>query len=284
MSRFFAARRCRIGVVLIALACMWPRALPARPAEASKVDPAAFDVLFLEGEKQSSRGEFVQAARTWTRAANYLPVDDEENRRSLYDYIAEAYANAVGSRPDRADVEEAVQALDHYASAFTAAHPDAPLNPKGAMIHEELRARLAALTSVQDVPAPAGEGPLPPPSAPPARAWKGLMIGGGVATGLGLAMLGMFVGGYVRTTAHERDFDDPNNMCYLGAPQNDCQKILDRGERADVVAVIGLAAAPALLAAGATMLGIAARRKSSPRPLAPMLGPNMAGAIWRLSF
>ena len=170
------------------------------------------------------------------------------------------------------------------AKAFGEAFPGVALGSKGSSAHANLRKQLAELKPVAEGPPPE---PSPavrpePASAQQARPWKGLAIGGGVVAGLGLAMLGMFAGGYARSQSLERQFS--GGMCTLAEPTLNCQDILDRGRRADVAATTGVIAGPVLLVAGVTMIGLAVRRKSSHRHLAPALGSGMFGAVWRQEF
>lgn len=250
---------------------------------------STFDELFVAGDEQYSRGEYLEAARSWAEAAKRLPTTDQENRGGLYDYIADAYERAASAGDELAIVEEAVQVLDDYVKSFGELHPGASLGAKGTGAHAKLQARLAELTRAsQPEPEPSAEGPEPPAPrpepvapAPPPRPWKGLAIGGGVVAAAGLAMFGVFVGGYVRTQSLEREF--VAGMCTRKQLSGDCQDVFDRGRRAEAVARAGLIVGPALLVAGATMLGLALRRKSS-HQVAPMISAGSFGATWRREF
>lgn len=263
----------------LGLACLPAAIAPATVAAAPASDAATFDQLFKQGADQYANEDYLTAARTWTEAARRLPADDRENRRVLYDEIAEAYERAAGAGEDQAVVAEAVRVLDDYARAFGEAFSGAQLGQKGTDAHAKVRGLLATKPVEGPEPPP---GPTDPTPAPQARPWKGLAIGGGVTAGLGLAMFGMFAGGYVRTQSFERQFSE--DECSSTAPSSDCQDILDRGDRADAIAVTGLVAGPVLLAAGATMIGLAIRRKSSQQSFAPALGGGMLGAVWRGRF
>lgn len=109
------------------------------------------------------------------------------------------------------------------------------------------------------------------------RPWKGLMIGGGISTGLGLTALGMFVGGYVRAHGAQQDFDAAGSGCSGDMLEGECKDFYDLGSRTDVVATIGVIAAPVLVTAGVTMIIIAARRKVGTTRISPVVSPSMVG-------
>lgn len=277
----------RVVVVAVALASLRPAAVPASPAEHGAADPA-FDALVLQADEQAGRGDFVSAARSWTEAARHLSPGDRDNRRNLYDDIAEAYEKAVAA--DGAVVAEAVRTLDDYAARFKSAFPGEALDAKGVQIHEKLRALVpkpAEPAAEVLMPTPARPPqphvePTPPPST--TRPWKGLAIAGGVTTGLGVGMLGMFAGGYAYAKMRERQFDDPANECDVNDIQGRCADIDRLGRRAEAFARAGLVSASVLLTTGVTLLVVALRRKASGRTLAPVLSPTMAGLAWQQRF
>ncbi|WAS96600.1 hypothetical protein [Nannocystis punicea] len=281
-----------IAVALVVLACLRPSSAEGQPADSTPADPAAFDQLFLQGDQEFGRGDYLKAARTWSRAAEHLSIADADNRQGLYDFIASAYEQAVSNDAGLAVLAEAVRVLDAYAIGFSMAHPELSLALKGRSAHGKLRARLAELNR-EPLPAPgpdpvprAGppegpvrDAPMTPPSPPEQAPWEGLAIGGGVTASLGFAMLGVFVGGYIRTKEIERKVSE------LDCSVSICPELYERGRKADTAAVFGLIGAPLFVAAGTTMLGIAmARRKASKHALVPVLSPAMAGFVWRHQF
>ncbi|MDC0722480.1 hypothetical protein [Nannocystis bainbridge] len=276
----------RSVAIFVGLTCLQPATLPAMFAVSPAENASTFDELFVQGDEQYSREEYLGAARSWAEAAKQLPTTDQENRGGLYDYIAEAYGRAASKGDERAVVEEAVKVLDNYVRAFGQLHPGASLGTKGKSAHAKLQERLAELAQAPEQK-PSAEGPEPPPSqptpapAPPPKPWRGLAIGGGVVAAASLAMFGMFIGAYVRTQSLERQF--VAGMCTRKQLVGDCQDIFDRGHRTEAVARTGLIAGPALLVASATMIGLALRRKSS-NQVAPMLSGGSFGAIWQREF
>lgn len=283
------APRASRRAVAVVLALVASRPVVASAAE----EPRSFDELFIQGVQQSELGDSLAAARSWTEASKLLPPDDRDNRRSLYGDIAEAYEKALDRAVDRAILEEAVQVLDRYVQDFAAAFPGESLEPRGTQVHERLRARLAASARPPE-PAPVRPPvvveprevtpPEPPPAAPPVRSPPDrLRIAGGVTLGLGGVMLALFVEGVIVSVAREREFDDPDNHCFLNQPAGRCASLLAGGRRANAAAVVGLVTAPILLATGGALLGVA-RRDKGRRALAPVVGPTTAGVVWRLRF
>lgn len=295
--RLGAAVGRRLVGASVCVALLRPGTPMAAPAAATG-ETAGFDELFVQGQAQFDGGEFAAAARSWKRAADRLPAGDVDNRRDLFDAVAEAYEKAVDA--EKSMLAEAVQALDDYAAAFVSAAPGANLHPRGVEIHRKLKARLAkastvvlttgrpaeretrAPTTVAAKPSDDATRPIGQPS--PTRPWKGLAIGGGVAIGAGLGMLGLFGGGYARVKSAQDQFNDQANGCVLADPSSACQGYLDRGKRADAAATVGLVAAPLLVAAGVAMLVIAVRRKSTRQAAAPLLGPGLGGVSFVRRF
>lgn len=267
--------------MLAGTAPLQPGRLHAQPTAAG--DSTAFDSLFLRGDEQYSRREFLAAARTWTAATQHLRTDDSDNRRDLYDYIAEAYEKAAAGGEERVVVEEAVTLLDHYVADFSQKYPGVGLNARGVSAHERLRARVVSLTPSVVTGPPSTRSVIKPPLLPtsPSRSWKGLALAGGVATGLGVSMLGVALGGVVRSRALERQFDE---MCPLETLQGTCQDIYDRGRRVGGLTVGGLIVAPLVVGAGITAVVVAVRRRDARQRLQPVLSPTTVGAVWRWTF
>lgn len=307
-SRF---RALAAGVFLVCL--QQPRMVTAAPAEVSTA-PDPVDELDDRGREQVSRKEYLEAARTWKREADLLPVDEVDNHRDLFDRIAGAYSKATAANDGRSVLKEAVEALDKYASAFASAHPGTTLNERGISIHQMLRSRLAAqapelmylppeddLLPVTKEPVPAAKPsppisqtkpapppevktePLPEPATPPTARRKNLTIAGGVTVGLGAGMLGMFIGTYVRAKSLQKTHEDLECLTEQPDPRETCQDLNSRGERAGAISTAGIIAAPLLLGAGIAML-VVARRPSTRQSIVPSLSPVMVGAVWRLRF
>ncbi|WP_434424457.1 hypothetical protein [Nannocystis pusilla] len=268
-----------------------PAVAVAAPAPAD--DLVKFDLGFREGQEQFNRGEYLAAARTWSAAVERLreTPDHKDNRAAVYGYIAEAYRKSVQNGAGLDIVREGLAVLDAYAGQFTAAYPGEALPAQVVETRDQFRAASdAAVAPAGPAPEPESERPSSVPSDPidapaPARPWRGLTIGGGVSLGLGLASLGMFVGGFVRAREAERQYDDPINACPPSDPTGECAEIDGGGRSSSAVATVGVILAPALLAAGAAMLGIGLKRRAAdPWAVTPTLGPRSAGLTWVLRF
>jgi hypothetical protein len=292
IARTGAARRCLRCLVLVSVTCSW--SLPvarAAPAEVGQTpDLAAFDRGFRAGQEELERGEYLVAARSWTRAAGLLPesAEHKENRRAIHEYIAEAYAKAAEAGIDDETAREGLAALDAYAAGFAAAYAQESLPPLVEQVRTSFRARLEASERAAAEAARAAVVEAPPPEPapvrPPSRPWKGLAIGGGLATAGGAAMVAMFAVNAAWSRSATAAFDDPAKMCDLDALAGECADIDARGRRTNATAIAGLVAAPLLLGAGIAMLVLAKRRKASNTALAPALGPGMAGLVWHQRF
>lgn len=277
--------RCVLALT-VAASTLRPGDVVAAPTSAAAADLAAFDAGFRDGQEQFNRKEFLTAARTWTRAAELLPESEEhrDNRRAIYEYIADAYEKAVVAG-DEATVREGLTVLDAYATRFTATYAGEAVPERVAQVRAAFRAVVDAADAEKaraDTPALEPERPVPPPAKPstaPAKPWKPLAIGGGVAVGGGVAMLALFAAGAARAKSAEARFDDPANNCSLDQLAGECATIDSQGRTANGLAIAGLVAAPLLIGAGVAMLVIAKRRKAGPPAIAPLFGRSTAGLV-----
>lgn len=283
-------------LVVVGLACACPTAASAAPAAPQAEE--SFDDLYVRGQDELSRGEPLAAAHTLTAAAARLPEDDPANRAELFDEIADAYERACEATSAAAVLDEAVTALDAYAADYERRFPGVTLHQRGLATLRRLRDRQAADSPAEPIGVPTAERPSPtspsPATAPPARAsaspelrptrpWRGLMIGGGVTTTVGVAMLGLMIGGYVRGNTWEARIEDPERACDLRL-LGECAALDARGRRSEVVYRFGQIASPILVATGVALLVVGARRRGAARTLAPVLRPSYAGLVWQQRF
>lgn len=258
-----------------------PTAVPVEtePLDGPASDTRGFEAGFAAGQALFDRGQYLPAARTWAETAALLREgpDDRDNRAALFEYIADAYAQAFTGDVPRPQLEEALAVIDHYIAELAAAYgPDAPVGARVAATRDALRARLAPPAA----PPPAAEGPRP---APPVRdrptvpaGARGLAVGGGLGLGLGLAGLALFTAGAAQAKNLERRFDDPSRGCDLAAPGGECGEILRAGRAAQTQAIVGAVVGSVGLVTGAALLAVAHRRRATAR-LAPRVGPGFAG-------
>lgn len=267
------------------------RGAPAAPLTAP--DLGAFDRGFRTGQDEFNQQKYLEAGRVWTNTAGLLPETDEhkENRRAIYEYIAEAYEKAVALGADEAVIREGLTILDAYAAVFASAHPADTLPEHVTKTRLNFRTRLDESEAerlrrekASVVPPPPAPVVAPGPVRPPPKPWKGLAIGGGVAVAGGAAMLAMFAAGVAGAKSAEAKFDDPSNGCSLNDLAGECAAINSQGKTANQVAIAGLVTAPLLLGAGIALLVIATRRKAKRTALAPVFGANVAGVVWQYRF
>lgn len=293
-----AGMRTKYVLVVVLGSCMslGPQAASAAAGQEPPADDiVGFDAGFRDGQGQFNRGEYLSAARTWTGAIALLSEspDNKDNRAAVHGYVADAYRKAVLNGASDEIIREGLAVLDAYASGFMEHYPGEELPAQVAEARAVFRAAIEA--------AEAAEEPEPEPVIAPApvvapepsggadavageKPWLGLTIGGGVALGGGLAMMGMFVGGLVRTRQATAEFDKPVNACSSANITGRCAEIDEYARSMDRVATIGVVAGPVLLAAGAVMLAIGLKRRSARRTIAPVFSPRMAGIVWTQQF
>jgi hypothetical protein len=123
--------------------------------------------------------------------------------------------------------------------------------------------------------------PETPPTARAGRPWKGLVIGGGVAIGLGLGATVLAGVGGARGRSLEAEFDDPANMCVLTDQSPRCAEFYAAGKASNTMTIAGAIAAPLLVGAGAALLVVGLKRRNAGREtataLVPTLAPGFAG-------
>lgn len=261
-----------------------------RPAD----DMVGFDAGFRAGQKHYDRAEYLQAARTWHRAVDLLQESPEnkENRIAVYNYIADAYQKSAFSDASGDIPREALEVLDAYVANYAAHYPFEDVPAQVAATRDEFRLVLEATEVARkpadrrkSTPSQATEaGPAGMRRTPDPRPWVGLTIGGGAALGGGVVMLAMFAGGLAQVNAAERRYDNPDNACPPSNPSGVCAEIYRQGESMDTMATVGAFAAPVLLGAGAAMLAIGLKRRSSRRVLTPAYGSRMIGLVWGFRF
>jgi len=278
-----------------------PAAVSARPA-----DLLSADTQFREGQRQYDRGEFLGAARTWTKSAELIPEDAEhkDNRRALYEYIAEAYQKALQNGASAEILREAVQVLTKYSEQYVKAYPAEPLPARVAQPLDMIRITLSERegekppepqpepppepkpepkVEPEPLPEPAAqpaEKPTPPPKPP--KPWKGLVIAGGVNLGLGAAMVAVAGAGIARSNAAEASYDE---SCALGDTSPTCSALDSKGSSGNKMQIFGLIAAPVFIAVGAALLAVGMKRKAAQtQTIAPVFSPTMAGVVWQRRF
>jgi hypothetical protein len=292
-----ASSLARAIACLLALGHAAPAAARAglpRAYRSAVEDPKAFEAGFIDGQGALERGQPLEAARIWLRAATHLPerTANRDNRAAIYEYIADAFQQALRDVDDPAQLREAVNALQDYFDDFTRAYgtettPSAKIT--GTLVALRRRLDAASLPATEPEPAPEPEpASEPEPEPAPAHAphpGRGLVIAGAFGVGLGLGAAALAAGMAARGEALERDFDDPANDCRLDELVGECAQIYERGRAANALVIAGVAAGALFVGGGVAMLLIGRRRAAPHRSaLRPVLAPGLAGLSLRLAF
>lgn len=276
--------------LLTALSLLWPPTAVAGPPAGGTTSQqlAAFEAGFSEGQAKFDRGEFLAAARVWISAAGNLSevTANRDNRLAVYEYVADAYMRGLADTTEVEPLREAVAALDAYTDGFTRAYgTETPVSQRVTSAAEELRRRFVAARSAASAADPEPATPVESsptiddePSPAPDRSWRGLTIGGGVLLGLGVGAVALAAAGAARGNAFEAQFDDPANMCDLGAPTGTCADVYNSGKASNTMGVAGLVAAPLLIGGGVALLVLGLKRKRGTRAaLLPSVGRGFVG-------
>ncbi len=281
----------RLLALLATLPLLRPGSVLAAPVAAPQ-ELAAFEAGFTEGQAQYDRGEFLEAARTWVRAAERLreTTANRDNRSAVYEYAADAFVRGLAGSTDPAALREAVDALRLHGDSFTRAYGtetavSARITGPREALEKQLADAEAAQLNAPPVEPREDRAPTdtPEPTDTPSggKPWKGLVIGGGVAAGLGLGAAVMAGVGGVRGRSFEAKFDDPANMCVLSAQTPRCAEFYDAGKSSNAMTIAGAIAAPLLVGAGVTLLVVGLKRRDASRSartaLVPTFVPGFAG-------
>lgn len=285
----------RLLCLLTALTMLAPPRAQAAPAEEPQA-LAVFEAGFKDGQAKFDGGQFLAAARTWIAAATNLSekLSNRDNRVAVYEYVVDAFTSGLQGVQEVAALREAAEALDAYCDGFLRAYgTETPISAKITAARDDFKRRLADAEAAQVSAGPGVEGPvvdpepLPPPVDPSSnpRKWKGLVIAGGVMTGVGVLMgsLAAFQGARGKQLENEYLAKDCRTM--MTPKSMDCQDLTADGKASNTGAIGGAVLAVPLLAVGVTLLVIGLKRKAPPRTsFTPMLAPGSAGFSLQGSF
>ena len=279
----------RLLALITALSLLRPAPVTAAPVAAPQ-ELAAFEAGFTEGQAQYDRDEFLAAARTWVRAADRLreTTANRDNRSAVYEYAADAFIRGLAGSSDPGGLREAVTALRYYCYGFTRAYgTETPISvkitgPRDVLERQLVEAEATPQPTTPPPPSDPGEHPVEPiDPAPGGKPWKGLVIGGGVAIGLGLGAVILAGVGGARGRSFDTKFDDPANMCTLPNPTGQCADFYAAGKASNTMTIIGAVAAPLLVGAGVALLVVGLKRRAAGREaqahVVPTLAPGFAG-------
>lgn len=262
--------------------------------------PAATDPLaeakaaHAQGQVYFDTAEYERAIEEWTRAYAALPPKEPKSAtyRPLILYnIATAREKLFELRGDVTELKQAKILLERFDASIDEVYGH---DPAGAEAERtRVREKIAELDGrIRDAQAPEPEPvadpkpdptppdpgpgdpttPAGPADRPPSSAGRGLMIGGGVLVGLGVAAIGGLAGAAVISN-RANDIDDLD--------ENDLQGREDRfaqGRAANAGAIAMAVVAPLLLGGGIALLVLGAKRRSPRVSAAPAFGPG--GVAW----
>ncbi len=272
------------------------RAAIAAPVEVNRNASKAKE-LQIQGQRHYDAQEFELAARTWSSILAALPENavNKAERDNTVLIALDAYERGYEVRHAAGGVEalaqsvdilrEGVKFFDDYRASFAKAYgPTSALSPAssqaGVHIRELLAAaekELAAARGTTVGPTIGGPGPDPGPFVPDGGHTRpsgiGLIAGGAVMMGAGLAFSSMIIVGGVRA---KRAQDDRRDALDFG--DEEAADAADRrGTRANALIAAGSVLTAALLIGGAVMLGIGVRRRIRYQAVLPSLGPRWVG-------
>lgn len=286
-----ATRLSRLLSLITALTLLAPPQAQAAPPAEDAQALAVFEAGYKDGQAKFDSGQFLEAARAWIAASDNLveKLSNRDNRLAVYEYVADAFTSGLQGVEQPEALREAVRALDAYCEAFTRAYgTETAISAKITAARDDFTARLA---KVEASPA-ALEGPAEGPAVPepPAvdesrvtsKPWKGLVIAGGVLTGLGVG-----AGAFAAASAVQgRSLEDKylEQGCRT-TPSTECEGWKSSGEASNTRAVGAAISAMPLLAVGVALLVVGLkRRKGSRTAAAPALAPGFVGLGLRRSF
>lgn len=301
-------RMATVGLIAAAFSLPSASVLAAEPSAAAPESSAATEegdpaveqsrALFEQGLAAYEDEDYEGASRHWTEAHELMAQTPElsASRRVLGFDLAQAQMRAYER--------------DHHRSRLVAARPllkgflawvD---RPGHTMDEGEKRDRARAvelLTRIEHESTPAPVVPMPetrdaPAPAPSAKEPKpngtGLLIGGGVALGAGLASIAAVVAARNRGRRAEQDFESALQQvseAEFGTPDFERAEAAveqaDRDGRRSNIALLTFATSSLLLSAGGiAMLAIGGRRRRRHVSASAALTPSSAAAMLRVRF
>lgn len=283
----------RLLAILTALTLLAPPQAQAAPAPGE--DPqalAVFEAGFKDGQAKFDSGQFLDAARTWIAAARNLgeKTSNRDNRVAVYEYVVDAFTSGLQGVEQPEALREAATALDEYCEGFTRAYgTESVLSAKIVAARDDFKARLAKAEAQAAAPVPGpAEGPTaeeaPPIQDQPAtgKPWKGLVITGGVLTGVGVVAGVLAAAAGAQGKSLEGQYIDQG--CRM-MTTTDCADLRTAGTTSNTRAVGSAILAVPLLAVGVALLVVGLKRRKAARTaFAPALAPGFAGFGLRGSF
>ncbi|MEM9457863.1 MAG: hypothetical protein AAGF11_27030 [Myxococcota bacterium] len=239
------------------------------PARSPTVDEARR--LYTQGRAKFETADYKAAIEQWTEAyALVLDAEDDTKTRVLLLYnIATAREKAFEVSQDPTELRQAKILLNNFERSIPALYGEGPqANEERRKVQErlaEIEARLAAYEQEQGGAEPAPVEPPPsepepepepePDPGPPAG--RGLVIGGAVAAGLGVAGFGLMAAGLgMGARANDLSDLDPDDI-------DGRRTQFDRGRTGNALGLTGGITGGVLVVTGAVLLGLGLRKRGS---------------------
>lgn len=298
MAQHWGARRRTVYVAsAIALALM----VVGRPCSASANEPdlEKIGALNTQAQESFSNKQYVAAAESWVDLFNLLPDTPQwqYQRAFVTQQTFAAYREAFNETKDIEHLREARKYLLRYISLI-----DPKTDPDAAAQAEQDLAVLDSQLVAYDQVVAAGDAEVRArrlqeeernefdggSSRRPSRGSSGpsgrpLLIAGGVSTGLGVALLGIMAVGLAQGSSATRD---GNEFIDNGGDPADPMvgELIDKGERADTLALVGGIVGGLTTTTGIVLLGIggARARRNASRSLS--LHPGVGRVSLTLRF
>jgi tetratricopeptide (TPR) repeat protein len=295
--------RCTAVLLAAALAGVGPSAIvptaaAAAPGAAPTTTPAATPTsepdpladaqrLYDRGKAKFETADYADAIELWTEAYAIVPETSEgaQIKVLLLYNIATAREKQFDVSRDPAELRQAMILLESFDRSISTLYGEGPdaeaertkVESKLAELEARLReheARVAAAEGDEDTTPPPPEPTTPPDDREQGRGARGLVIGGAVATGLGVGGLGLMAAG-LGMGARANDISD------LAPDDVDGRRArFDRGRTGNALAIAGGVAGGVLLLTGAVLLGLGLKRARAGRAsdVALVPAPHRDGA------
>ncbi|MBX7082323.1 MAG: hypothetical protein K1X88_24155 [Nannocystaceae bacterium] len=265
------------GVLALSLAIsLSPRPAQAGPAE----DDASFEqarTLHRRAQAKYETFDYLGAIQLWTEAYDQIAGHPRAAtvRAAIVYNLASARQKQFEIDHDRNHLELARRLLESYRDALPEPGDDEALQAE----HTRVQAKLDELSALleQDTPTTTAAPDTTTPAdagGSSAHAGRGVIIGGAVSTGLGVALLGGMGAGLAIGGAAQRDGDDP------GRAAAELDALTRKGEAANRLAIATGVLGGLAVAAGVTLLALGFKARARARKGGHARALQWAGGAW----
>jgi tetratricopeptide (TPR) repeat protein len=248
--------------------------------------------LFRQGSARYSAADYAGAITAFQTALELLAMHEFDRAVEFALLLNLARAHRRAFEVDKA-VTHLRTAMEIYRRLERVTGEDSDEHAEAVSAMPELAAQIAALEAdPEPVEAePIQSEPVVAPESRPSRperedaSGRGLVIGGGVALGLGVAGLGLLTYGLL---AGQRAEADGVALAEIGWTQVEVDAIDQRGQRSNRLAIVGGVVGGVGVAAGAALIALGIQRqraaKSNQARLHPYGGAQGGGLVIEVEF